>query len=213
MHRILAAIILILAAVPGTSYALTLAKGSSAGTVTRLRGDATADLNGETRNLAANAIIEMGDRLHTGPGARLEVTFVDGTVLTLGERADFTIDALSVGPTSGMELFTRTAGAIRLVGGDIAKLPQHKIEVASNVGTIGIRGTDVWGGTIKPGSLLDVFLIEGKVVVRNRAGTVVLDKPGLGTSITTAGGKPQAPTQWQPALRDQAFATVSFDVP
>ncbi len=213
MHRILAALVVIFAIAPGTSYALTLAKGAPAGAVTRLRGDASAELNGETRPLVQNALVDLGDRLHTGPGARLEVTFIDGTVLTLGEQADFTIDELAVGSTSGTELFTRTAGAIRVIGGDIAKLPQHRIEIVGNAGTIGIRGTDVWGGTLKPGSLLDVFLIEGSVVVRNKAGTVALTKPGLGTSITAPGAKPQAPIQWQPGLRDRAFATVSFDAP
>ncbi len=126
--------------------------------------------------------MELGDRLLTGPGARLEVKFTDNTVLTLARKADFTIDELSVGKESGAALFTRKAGAMLLAGGDIAKLPVHKIEIASNAGTIGIRGTVVWGGVVKDKSLLDVFLIEGAVEVRTPGGTVVLDKPGLGTS-------------------------------
>jgi len=202
-----------LVALPVQAIAISVAQGAPAGTVTRLRGDASAEAAGQTRALAQDSTIELGDRLHTGADARLEVKFIDGTVLTLGEKADFTIDALSVGPQSGEALFTRTAGAIRLLAGQIAKLPEHRVEVAGNAATIGIRGTDVWGGTVKPGSLLDVFLIEGAVDVRTPGGTVVLDKPGLGTSVTAPGGVPQEPATWQPALRDQALATVSFSAP
>lgn len=191
-----------------------VAEAASIGSVTRIRGDASAEAtNHEKRILSQDAAVELGDRLLTGPGARLEVKFTDNTVLTLGEKADFTIDELSVGKESGAALFTRKAGAMLLAGGDIAKLPVHKIEIASNAGTIGIRGTVVWGGVVKDKSLLDVFLIEGAVEVRTPGGTVVLDKPGLGTSVGAVGGKPDDPIQWQPALRDRAIATVSFDAP
>ena len=100
-----------------------------------------------------------------------------------------------------------------LAGGAIAKMPHHRLEIAGNAGTIGIRGTTVWGGVIKPGSLLDVFLIEGAVEVRTAAGTVLLDRVGQGTSVTAMGGAPQQPTSWAEALRAGALATVSFDRP
>ncbi len=189
------------------------AQAAGVGNVVRVRGEASAEASGQARTLAEGAAIALGDRLKTGPGARLEVRFSDGTDLTLGERADFTIDELSVGSDKGTALFTRTAGAMLMAGGAIAKLPQHRIEIASNAGTIGIRGTTVWGGIIKPGSLLDVFLIEGAVEVRTAAGTVVLDRAGLGTSVTAAGGAPQVPSSWADALRDSALATVSFNAP
>ncbi len=190
-----------------------MARAADVGSVTRIRGDASAEASGQKRALRQDSHIALGDRLTTGDDARLEVKFADGTMLTLGEKADFTIDELSIGSQSGTALFTRKAGAILLAGGDIAKLPVHKIEIAGNAGTIGIRGTKVWGGVVKPNSLLDVFLIEGVVEVRTPTGTVILDKAGLGTSVTDANGKPADPIQWKPALRDQAIATVSFDQP
>jgi hypothetical protein len=183
------------------------------GAVTRLRGDVTVLAAGKTKTLAVDTEIAIGDRLKTGPGARLEVKFFDGTLLTLGESADFTIDELVVTPGKGEALFTRTAGALRLLAGAVSKQADHKVEIASNAGTLGIRGTDVWGGTVKPGSQLDVFLIEGAVEVRTPAGTVLLDKPGLGTSVTAPGGAPSPPVQWPSDLRAQALSTVSFSAP
>jgi len=189
------------------------AKADPVGAVTRIRGDASALTGGQSHPLALDTEIAMGDRLKTGPGARLEVKFFDGTLLTLGEQADFTIDSLVVTPGKGEALFTRTAGAIRLLAGAVSKQADHRVEIASNAGTLGIRGTDVWGGTIRPASALDVFLIEGVVEVRSPAGTVVLDRPGLGTYIPKTGGAPEAPVQWPEGLRNQAFATVSFTAP
>ena len=180
------------------------------GHVLRVQGEANAQAGGRSHTLTADAPVALGDRLLTGPDARLEVQFFDGTILTLGEKANLVVDEFVVTPGKGEALFTRVTGALRLIGGTVTKEERHKVQIASAAGTIGIRGTDVWGGTIKPGSRLDVFLIEGAVEVRTRAGTVVLDRPGLGTSITAAGGAPQAPTQWEPGLRDRAIATVTF---
>ena len=196
-----------------TAIAPFVAQAAAVGSVVRLQGEAEAQAGGRSHALARGAEIDLGDRLTTGPGARLEVKFTDGTDLTLGERADFTIDALTMSADSGTELFTRAAGALLLAGGEIARLPRHRIEIASSAGTIGIRGTTVWGGVVKPGSLLDVFLLEGAVEVRTSAGTVVLDRPGHGTSVTAIGGAPQPPISWAPALRRAAIATVSFNSP
>jgi len=213
MARYLTLAIAALALFAGGTCGYASAATVEVGSVTRIRGEASAETTGKAHALAADAKIDMGDRLTTGPGARLEVTFFDGTLLTLGERADFTVDELTVSPGKGTALFTRTAGAIRLLAGSVSKQAENRVEIAGNAGTIGIRGTEVWGGTVKPGSQLDVFLIEGSVEVRSAAGSVVLDRAGLGTSIAAVGGPPAAPVQWAPALRDQALATVSFDSP
>jgi len=57
---------------------------------------------------------------------------------------------------------------------------------------------------------MDVFLIEGGVTVTTPGGTVVLDQPGQGTSVTAAGQAPAVPVFWPSKLKEQAFATVSF---
>lgn len=187
------------------------ALAADAGTVTRLRGEATAYASGKTRVLSENAAVAVGEKLETGPGARLELRLTDGTQLTLGEKADFTVDELTMAPSGGIALFTRAAGAIKMAAGAISKLPQHRIEIASNAGTIGIRGTEVWGGSLK--SIYDVFLIEGEVVVTTPGGTVTLSQPGTGTSVPALGAPPDAPTTWDPALAAAALATVSFTSP
>src|SRR5262249_36507220 len=138
MFRLLSAVLLAFVLTPHLASAVTLAKGAPAGTVVRARGEVSAVLDGVSRTLAEGATIELGDRLKPGAGARIEVKFLDGTTLSLGEKADLTIDELSMGDGKGTALFTRTAGAIRLIGGAIAKEPEHKMEIATNAGTLGI---------------------------------------------------------------------------
>jgi ferric-dicitrate binding protein FerR (iron transport regulator) len=193
-------------AVPGA------ARADDAGKVVRLRGDATVEAAGSAAHrLSVDESVAVGARLKTGPGARLEVKLVDGTDITLGERADFTIDMLTLTPTAGTGLFHRVSGAFLMLAGEVSKRPEHRMEVASNVATIGIRGTQLWGGSVK--SALDVFLIEGSVEVSTAAGRIVLERPGDGTSVQSAESAPSAPTAWAVALRDRALATVSFDQP
>jgi hypothetical protein len=65
-------------------------------------------------------------------------------------------------------------------------------EVRTAVATIGVRGTDFWGGYGLTENGLDVLMLEGKgVYVQTEAGTVELDKAGLGTTVV-AGGAPSA---------------------
>lgn len=197
-----------------TITAFGLVSGAMAadiGKVTRIRGEATAGSGGRSHPLALASGVAIGERLVTGPDARLEVTLTDGTVFTLGENAVFTIDELSIKGNRGTALFSRIAGALRLIAGAVAKQPQHRIEITGAVATIGIRGTDVWGGSVR--SLYDVFLFDGSVEVRTRRGRVVLTEPGTGTSITAPGARPQRPDRWPPELQARAFATVSFDAP
>jgi hypothetical protein len=81
--------------------------------------------------------------------------------------------------------------------------------VTTPVATIGIRGTDFWGGPIDE-QALGVFLIEGAVSVSNAAGEAILDQPGQGTNIGAPGAAPGPVTIWPQDKVDRAFATVTF---
>ena len=55
-----------------------------AGTVTRLRAEASVISAGRRRPLARDSIINTNDAVRTGPDARLEIALRDGTALTMG---------------------------------------------------------------------------------------------------------------------------------
>jgi len=149
------------------------------GTVTRVQnqaqiGDATA---------VAGTPVHMNDRLRTGANARLQVTFRDNSLLTLGENANVVIDRFvyNRGKSTGEVALNATRGAMRFVGGSIEQLQTKKITVSTPVAALAVRGTDFWAGPID--GQYGVLLLKGNVRVSNRAGAVTLSRPGWGTDI------------------------------
>jgi hypothetical protein len=159
--------------------------------------------------------VHMNDELRTGPKGRLQVTFRDGTTLTLGENAKVVIDRYVYNPdksTGELALETGTA-AFRLATGKLSDMRNKDIKVKTPVAALGIRGTDVWWGPID--GQFGVLLVEmhhAPVDVSNEAGAVTLAHSGVGTDIDPlkGGGAPGKPYQWPPEKIARALSTTSF---
>jgi hypothetical protein len=123
--------------------------------------------------------VQMKDRLRTGAGARLQVTFVDGTVLTLGENAVVVVDRYVFNPTksSGQMALSSTQGAFRFATGKLNQMKDKDVKVTTPQGALAVRGTEFWSGPID--GHYGTYLMKGKVDVSNRAGAVTLS-PGQG---------------------------------
>jgi hypothetical protein len=153
--------------------------------------------------------VHMKDELRTGANGRLQVTFRDNTVLTLGEHASIVIDRYVYDPDHGIgeTVLQATKGAFRFATGRIKELKDHKIAVSTPVADIGVRGTEFWGG---PLDKYGVLLLEGEVSVSNQAGSVVLSKPGQGTDIPSPLNAPGAPSAWPADKVTRAIETVTL---
>jgi hypothetical protein len=105
-------------------------------------------------------------------------------------------------------LFELAKGAFRSITGFMTKR-QHRFEVQTATATLGVRGTDFWGGYGLTENGLDVVMLEGHgVYVKNAFGQLELDQPGLGTTVLT-GSAPAPAAAWSEAKRQKAFATVT----
>ena len=163
-----------------------------------------------TRTLGFNAPVILNETVSTGPAARLEVIFKDNTRLTLGENARLTLNRYVYNPLAGRGTIRfRIAGAFRFVSGQLSKLARSDVSVRTPVATIGIRGTEFWGGPID-GQALGVFLVDGAVRVSNARGAQILNRPGQGTNIARAGVAPGPVTFWPQDKVNRAIATVTF---
>ncbi|NQU62419.1 MAG: FecR domain-containing protein [Rhodospirillales bacterium] len=179
-----------------------------AGTVTRLKGSAVALQDAVPRVLKAGDRVLKGDVISTGADARLEMKMLDDAVMTLGEKTIFVvIDYVTQGqPNAAMRLLQ---GAFSAASGKMMKTAGAQFTVETELGTIGIRGTTFWGGTLD--KVFEVALLDGKgVYVENRAGRVELTGVGEGTKLMDANVKPTDPVVWAPAKTSRAVATVSF---
>jgi hypothetical protein len=180
------------------------------GAVSRIQGEASGTHNGVTEALALKSSVFLNEIVSTREAARLEVTLTDGTRLTLGEKAKLTLDAFVFNPAAGSgTIKIGVVGAFRFLSGQVTKLARSDVVATTPVATIGIRGTEFWGGPID-NQALGVFLIEGAVRVSNAAGAQVLSEPGQGTNIAAAGAAPGPVTFWPQGKVNRAIATVTF---
>jgi hypothetical protein len=119
------------------------------GAVSRIQGEASGTRSGATRALGLNTSIFLNEVVSTGEAARLEVTLTDDTRLTLGEKAKLTLDKYVFDPAAGSGTIKfGVVGAFRFLSGQITKLASSDVSMTTPVASIGIRGTEFWGGPI-----------------------------------------------------------------
>ena len=104
------------------------------------------------------------DTLRTGAGARLYIKLAEGSIVKLGENAS--LQMLDLVPERG-GLFRATlnviAGAFRFTTEAVAKPRPRDFKLRISTVTAGIRGTDLWGRSVKDNEI--VCLIEGAIEV------------------------------------------------
>ncbi len=185
-----------------------------AGRVSQLQGAAFANHRDSSDNLYKGRPVSVGDHIVTGHNARVLLRMVDGTMLTLGADTEFVISAYhySKKAKQGSATLELITGVFRAVTGAIGKLKERDFKVRTSVATIGIRGTDFWGGFYFS-KALDVALLDGKgIYVENTAGRVEVTSIGDGTTIGSANETPTAPKRWGDKKLDAAKQSVSMEM-
>ncbi len=112
------------------------------GSVQTISGGATVvRANGTTETLNAGDPVFQGDVVQTGPGAKLGIGFIDGTVFSLSANARMVLDSLIYNPggSDNSMLFSLVEGAFVFTAGQIA--PTGNMNIKTPVATMGIRGT------------------------------------------------------------------------
>lgn len=167
---------------------------------------------GQQVSLQRAAPINTGDELNTGAGARLVVKFNDGTVLTLGENTqlllnDWQYNNKAQDNHAGFKL---GAGVFRMITGAITQQANPDLNIETPIGSIGVRGTDFWGGYLDPDAI-DVILLEGehKIEVSNALGSVLIASPGYGVTMKQ-GAAPAQPIKWGSQKLQRAVQTIKM---
>jgi len=206
-------------AAPQVSHAQSVV--DAIGQVTRILGNASETIDGEATALTAGSDVHAGSVIETGEDARLEIVFIDASQMTLGENARLTMDELvydvaSVEEGTISQAFEVFSGTFRYLSGAVARADLARVSVSTPVATIGIRGTDFFGGPLEagmpPGQLHYGFMIlDGAIEVSSEEGSVTLDDPEEGTFLPMDGqAAPTEPSIWQQEAIDEAFASIEF---
>ena len=188
----------------------SIAANSDVGKVTRLQSDAKIIRGNETIPIQVGSVIQENDEISSEEMARIEITFTDGTTLLIGENARIEIDEYLYDPGNGIgtAIINALQGPFRFITGKIGQLKKKRVEVKSSVGTIGVRGTDFWGGPSQ--GTYGVFLFEGTIVIFNAKGGRIVSTPGTGVDLDGIDKMPGEITVWDNARAQAALATVTF---
>lgn len=135
------------------------------------------DSNGGKRVIAKGSTVNTGDTINTGPGARAQIKFSDGSLVSLQPETQFRVDEYQYnGKTDGSEkgAFSLLKGGMRTITGLIGRFNRDNYKVSTPVATIGIRGTEYTVALDSGNENLAVNTGEGQVEVCNPAGCILL---------------------------------------
>lgn len=184
-------------------------KPDAVGKVSRVQGEGVLKRGDSTSKLSGDLSVRLNDDIVTAAAARAELIFVDGTKLTIGEQSQVKIDTFVFEEGKpGNRMALNIAGPFRYVSGKLGAGESSSVSVKTTVATIGVRGTDFWGGPLD--KQYGVLLLEGSVSITTGAGEVVLTAPGTGVDIPAADQATGPIVQWGQEKVDRAIATVTF---
>jgi hypothetical protein len=186
---------------------------SVAGTVIHVQGAAFTNHRESSDNLSLGAQILVGDRIVTGHYARLGLRMVDGAIISLGADTEFVVNDYRYQEQTkqGAARLELVKGVFRAVTGAIGKLKERDFKVQTSVATIGIRGTDFWGGFYFSPAL-DVALLGGNgIYIENAAGMVEITQLGEGSTVHSTNELPLLPTRWGDKKLNAAKQSISWD--
>ncbi|MDA0704917.1 MAG: FecR family protein [Proteobacteria bacterium] len=143
--------------------------------------------------------------------SRLEIRFIDGTRVTLGDRSDLVIETFLYNPPedAGDVVLELATGVFRAASGGIAKLRGKPLRIETPTGTLGIRGTEFWGEQ-SADSLLVALVGGGGGFVENPSGRTEIGEIGYATKVDAPGQAPSPAFALTPEQLEAALATVAW---
>ncbi len=130
-------------------------------TITALKG--SAEIKRDTQILQAKLAskLENKDNIFTADNSKMQVIFLDDTILTVGKNSHLSIeDYLYEDNQEPAARFEMLKGAMRVITGGIGKIAPHKFSVQTKTATIGIRGTN-FTVIVKPNGAFKLYCTYG----------------------------------------------------
>jgi hypothetical protein len=178
------------------------------GKILEIEGTVNHVYNTGTVPLAVDDDVYANDKIATGAASRAVIMFVDDTQITLGEGSEITLDKYVYDPEDTANAsadFNMIKGSFLLVSGLLTKNGKPDVHIKTSAGTIGLRGTTVWGGRLDAD--YGVLVQDGEVDVTNEGGTTTVPK-GQGTFMKDMHEKPRPPKVWAKEKTDRAVKTI-----
>ena len=180
------------------------------GSFMEVEGSASITHVGQKAAAAVNTPVYLGDIIETAANSKASVVFIDDTDFTLGENARMTVDeyVFEEGATAGNKgRYSFLRGAFLFTSGLINKTANPDLVLETPYGSIGLRGTTVWGGEID--NEYGVLVQEGEVTVTTNRGRIRVPA-GQGTNIRNRDSIPTFAAAWGQEKIDHAKGRVAL---
>jgi hypothetical protein len=142
--------------------------------------------NGLSRTLVKGDPVVSGETVRTGSGARAQLRFNDGGMVSLQPNTDFRLDDYNFSGKDDAQdrgFFSLLRGGLRTITGMVGRVNKDNYKITTSVATIGIRGTEYTLSYIDSETIA-VATGEGVVQVCNGGGCVLLSS---GDSVVVRG--------------------------
>lgn len=190
-RTIVALVLSILLSFPAVAFA-----GKSIGKITRLKGRVTIYRNGARVGQSAKngMTLQQNDKIKTRARAYLRFKLKDGSIMTLGQKTELTLDKFTYDPKKKerVAFFKVALGKLRVFANRMLKYRDNRFQVKTPTAVAGVRGTVfmVW---VQSPTVTRVACFDSAVEVSS------VDKPGeivvITKNIATSVSKGAAPSQ------------------
>ena len=170
------------------------------GSVTDVFGNAAVFRETQENEAVLDFGIESYDDVRTAAG-RIELKFLDDSVLKLTEHSEIVIDEFvyDPDPTKSKLALNFASGTARFITGRLGTIDKDNIKITTPTAEIAIRGTDFTATVDELGRTLIILLPDefgdasGEIVVSSMMGQVVLNKPYQATTVSLMEKEPSSP--------------------
>ncbi|MBF0273114.1 MAG: FecR domain-containing protein [Magnetococcales bacterium] len=153
-------------------------------------GEVQVQSRGQQGNkaLERGSLLYSGDTVITGAHGETQLQFVDKMIMSLYHDTRFAIDAYHFAaqdPNDHKAQFSLVSGAMHILTGLIGKQKPQEFQMRTNLGTLGVRGTEYYTALDNG---LNVTVVSGVVILSNLNGSLEIQagQSGLIRSSTMA---------------------------
>lgn len=136
------------------------------GEVSMLRGEAVIQRGSSEIGAKIQTSIEDKDIIKTKKDTKIQLSFDDDTVITLGENSNFEIEKYLYEDKNPNAKFNVTKGSFKVITGKIGKLAPKNFLLKTRTSLIGVRGT-IFAGEVGMSSVGGDYIacIKGSILV------------------------------------------------
>lgn len=166
-----------------------------AATVSSLSGQAYVEHGGQLVALENGTELSQSDVVHTKADAKIELHFMDDSIIELGPDTKIEISDFMFNPSGETEpvfALHMVNGVVRSISGKIVEQNPESFKLTSPLGAVGIRGTEtlhVIGQESEIHSIINMEAGHTVVISTNAGRSIVLTQSLQGVSIASGGSE------------------------